>query len=307
MSETGLLVAEVAFLVLLYAFVWSVVRSSSRQLRASQPPPMVVPDAPPAETPAAAAPAPPAPAPVRGRRWSRRPPSAPPVAAATAASEAQTEMGAAEEDSGVFDLGSNLDPRLIVEDSPSLEAGRVIALEGGITIGRSDAADLPITDQFVSHMHARILRRGAYHFVEDLGSTNGTFLNDRRVENDAAAQGPRRAEDRADDSPLRGIDDRRGRRRTAGSRWSRWPTSPTPAASGTTTRTAPWRAAGCWPWPTAWAAPRRARSPRRWRSTRSAASPPWTPRRSGGRSSAPTGRSGAWPARTPTRAGWAPP
>ena len=184
MSETGLLVAEVAFLILLYAFVWSVVRSSSRQLRASQPPPMVTPDNPPAETPAAAAPAPPAPAPVAAPVVA--PSVAPPVAAATAASEAQTEMGAAEEDSGVFDMGSNLDPRLIVEDSPSLEAGRVIALDRGITIGRSDAADLPITDQFVSHMHARILRRGAYHFVEDLGSTNGTFLNDRRVEKDAA-------------------------------------------------------------------------------------------------------------------------
>ncbi len=180
MSETGLLVAEVAFLVLLYAFVWSVVRSSSRQLRASQPPPMVVAEPPaaepapaPAPAPVAVAPAPPPPAPA----------AAVPVAAA--ASEAETQLGSSE-DSGAFDIGAHLDPRLIVEDSPNLERGRVIALDRGITIGRSDAADLPITDQFVSHMHARILRRGAYHFVEDLGSTNGTFLNDRRVEKDAA-------------------------------------------------------------------------------------------------------------------------
>jgi pSer/pThr/pTyr-binding forkhead associated (FHA) protein len=72
-----------------------------------------------------------------------------------------------------------------VESSPDLEEGRVIPLERGITIGRSDGADLSIVDAFVSHMHARILRRGTYHFVEDLGSTNGTFLNDLRVEHDA--------------------------------------------------------------------------------------------------------------------------
>ncbi len=106
------------------------------------------------------------------------------VPAAAVASEAPTRLG--DEDSGAFDIGAHLDPRLIVEDSPSLEHGRVIALDRGITIGRSEAADLPIVDQFVSHMHARILRRGAYHFVEDLGSTNGTFLNDRRVDKDAA-------------------------------------------------------------------------------------------------------------------------
>jgi type IV secretory pathway VirB10-like protein len=181
MSETGLLVAEVAFLVLLYAFVWSVVRSSSRQLRAGQPPPVAMPEAPapaPAEPPA---PTPPPPPPAAA------PVAAPAIAApvAAAAAEAQTQVGSSEE-SGGFDIGDHLDPRLIVEDSPSLEPGRVIALDRGITIGRSDASDLPITDQFVSHMHARILRRGAYHFVEDLGSTNGTFLNDRRVDTDAA-------------------------------------------------------------------------------------------------------------------------
>jgi hypothetical protein len=191
MSETGLIVAEVVFLVLLYAFVWSVVRSSSRQLRLAQPP------APPVQQAPAAEPAPfPAPAP------EPRIPAAPPVAAAVPVpapqateeplfpaaavrdhSEDRTEGPV--DDEGPLDLSSNLDPRLIVDASDTLQVGHTIPLEGGITIGRSEAADLSIGDQFVSHMHARILRRGAYHFVEDLGSTNGTFLNDRRVESDA--------------------------------------------------------------------------------------------------------------------------
>lgn len=80
-----------------------------------------------------------------------------------------------------MDLTANIRPRLLVDSSPSLEVGSDLELEGGVTIGRSGAADLSIADQYVSHMHARILRRGAYYFVEDLGSTNGTFLNDNRV------------------------------------------------------------------------------------------------------------------------------
>ncbi len=72
-----------------------------------------------------------------------------------------------------------------MERSPSLAQGREIELDGGLTIGRSGSSGLPIGDPFVSHMHARIMRRGPFLFVEDLGSTNGTFLNDRRVDSDA--------------------------------------------------------------------------------------------------------------------------
>jgi predicted component of type VI protein secretion system len=108
-----------------------------------------------------------------------------PAVAAPDASEDETE-GAWSEGSERVEMHANLDPRLIVESSDGLEVGRVIALEGGMTIGRSEASGISIPDdQFVSHMHARIMRRGAYHFVEDLGSTNGTFLNDRRIEQDA--------------------------------------------------------------------------------------------------------------------------
>ena len=115
------------------------------------------------------------------RSRSRRPQPLP--AASADRSEALTES--AEEGSGPLDLSANLDPRLVVESSPSLTEGQEVPLGGGLTIGRSEAADITISDQFVSHMHARVTRRGAYHFVVDLGSTNGTFLNDRRIDSDA--------------------------------------------------------------------------------------------------------------------------
>ena len=37
------------------------------------------------------------------------------------------------------------------------------------------------TSQFVSQTHARVVPRGQMHFIEDLGSTNGTFVNGREV------------------------------------------------------------------------------------------------------------------------------
>jgi hypothetical protein len=168
--------------VLLYAFVWSIVRSSGRQLRAAQPPPVA--HAPEVHHPAPApAPPPPAPAPVAPP--APAPPVATPAVAAPDISEDPTR-GDWDEDPERIEMHDNLDPRLIVESSQGLEVGRVIPLEGGMTIGRSEASGISVPDDsFVSHMHARIMRRGAYHFVEDLGSTNGTFLNDRRIEQDA--------------------------------------------------------------------------------------------------------------------------
>lgn len=186
MNETGLIIAEVAFLVLLYVFVYAIVRSGSRQLRTAQAPPP-----PPSEHPAAqsaapvaaavAAPVPePVAAPVAAPAEGAQPTEEPLFVAPTRVPELEPR-----EDGGRMDLAANLDPQLVVETSPALEVGLVIPLDGGLTIGRSDAAGLHIADQFVSHMHARIMRRGAYHWVQDLGSTNGTFLNDRRIEQDA--------------------------------------------------------------------------------------------------------------------------
>jgi len=51
----------------------------------------------------------------------------------------------------------------------------------GITIGRADDADVPLDDVSASRRHARITREGKDFVVTDLGSTNGTYLNDSRI------------------------------------------------------------------------------------------------------------------------------
>jgi pSer/pThr/pTyr-binding forkhead associated (FHA) protein len=48
-------------------------------------------------------------------------------------------------------------------------------------IGRSPASDIVLSDSFVSSTHARLVPRGQLYFVEDLGSTNGTFVDGREV------------------------------------------------------------------------------------------------------------------------------
>jgi pSer/pThr/pTyr-binding forkhead associated (FHA) protein len=84
-----------------------------------------------------------------------------------------------------FNLSDNVRPRLIVARSPSLATGTEIALDGGVTIGRSRGSELPIADAYVSHTHARVFRRGQFFFIEDLGSSNGTFLNGTRIGREA--------------------------------------------------------------------------------------------------------------------------
>ena len=50
-----------------------------------------------------------------------------------------------------------------------------------VTIGRIASNDIPIDNVAVSAHHARILRDGAQYVVEDLNSTNGTFVNERKI------------------------------------------------------------------------------------------------------------------------------
>ena len=142
-TETGLIIGQAVFLLLLYLFIAFVVRASTRALKSSE-----------LEMTPPKQPEPPAPAPM---------PSAP---------AAPTE---------VVHAAAAAEPHLVVSRSSSLPVGTTYDVAGGATIGRSRSSRIPITDQFISTSHARVFRKGHFWFVEDLGSLNGTYVNGRRI------------------------------------------------------------------------------------------------------------------------------
>ena len=77
------------------------------------------------------------------------------------------------------------DAWLVAVTGGGLEANERYDLFGGLSIGRSGEADVRIDDRFASSIHARLYSRGASYYVEDMGSTNGTFLNGARLSGEA--------------------------------------------------------------------------------------------------------------------------
>jgi hypothetical protein len=71
---------------------------------------------------------------------------------------------------------------LVVEPgSSALSSGEILEIPPGATLGRSDRTDVVLADTAVSSEHARVDRVGRTWVVSDLGSTNGTRVNDAQI------------------------------------------------------------------------------------------------------------------------------
>lgn len=134
--DEALLILKVGFIVLLYLFIWRIVRSATRDFR--------------------------------------------------------TGGGAAAQESMIIRPGDRqalgLEPqlqraKLVVLKSPALEPGEEVPIDSlPVAIGRGGQNEVPLDgDEFASAQHARFDPKRDGVWVEDIGSTNGTFVNGARV------------------------------------------------------------------------------------------------------------------------------
>jgi hypothetical protein len=130
--DEALLILKILFLVLLYLFIWRIVRSASQDVRLPQ------------------------------ESFILRPGEAEGLSAQPS-----------------FQTG-----RLTVLKSPALEEGTTFDLDSAaLTIGRGGQNDVPLEDdEFASARHARFEPRRDGVWVQDRGSTNGTFVNGTRID-----------------------------------------------------------------------------------------------------------------------------
>ena len=105
-------------------------------------------------------------APVDGRRQRRRGAPAPTAIPTPAPPRGRKTRGS---------------PTELVAVEPADQVGRRYPLGDEITVGRAAGCQVTVDDTYVSQLHARVFTRDAQLFVEDLGSTNGTYLNRVKV------------------------------------------------------------------------------------------------------------------------------
>lgn len=107
---------------------------------------------------------------LRGGAFGGAPAVAPPAAADATGMHTASDLGALHGDADVR-------PRLVAEAVPGLQRGMSYEVGDGATLGRGDV-EIQLEDPFASSRHAQLTRQGAILVIEDLGSTNGTYLND---------------------------------------------------------------------------------------------------------------------------------
>ncbi len=86
--------------------------------------------------------------------------------------------------------------RLTIVKSPVEPPWRELVLEppGEYILGRDPRDHITIPDKYVSRRHARIFYKSGKWYIEDLGSRNGTLLNDEQIQGKGPVEVPREAE-----------------------------------------------------------------------------------------------------------------
>jgi pSer/pThr/pTyr-binding forkhead associated (FHA) protein len=132
--DEALLALKIAFIVLLYLFIWRIVRSASRDFRVGT-------------------------------------------------AGAQESMILRPGDAAALGAGGGQRAKLVVLKSPALDEGEEVPIDSlPVAIGRGGQNEVPLDgDEFASAQHARFEAKRDGVWVEDMGSTNGTFVNGARV------------------------------------------------------------------------------------------------------------------------------
>jgi hypothetical protein len=86
------------------------------------------------------------------------------------------------ERAGSDGMPSGVHPRLVVVAAMGREPGTAFEIHDEAILGRAPTSDVQIDDAFASSAHARVFPRGQSMYIEDLGSTNGTYLNERQLD-----------------------------------------------------------------------------------------------------------------------------
>jgi hypothetical protein len=118
---------------------------------------------------------------VNGPRLRRGATGATATTTAAPAAPAPTTAGTARRRRGKRGGGGRAGGPQLVVVAPAEEAGRVYDLGEELTLGRAAGCQITLDDTYVSQLHARVFVREGSFYVEDLGSTNGTYLNRKKV------------------------------------------------------------------------------------------------------------------------------